>query len=256
MAGSSLTDGADGPTRRVLSVLEAFAPDGGPCGVSELARRARLSKSTTHRLLQSLLSAALVERHDQKYQLGAHLAELGRLVPDPAVPKVPDPRLNGWLRRLGSATGETARLSVDAGGHGVYVSELLGGAPGSVSHRRVYAPFHSTASGKALLAFSSADRLPGSMRAIFERYTSATVVSPVRLARELAVVRAQRVAFERHEFLTGECAVASPVLESHGQAVAAFSVEGVMSEERLRRAAVAVREFAARAGADLAVGAG
>ena len=63
-----------------LDVLECFATDG-ELGVSDIARRLGVAKSTAHRLLQTLASRGFVEQvaHSAQYRLGMHVYELGAL---------------------------------------------------------------------------------------------------------------------------------------------------------------------------------
>src|SRR5690242_4161323 len=63
-----------------LDVLECFATDG-ELGVSDIARRLGVAKSTAHRLLQTLTSRGFVEQRADTglYRLGIHLYELGEL---------------------------------------------------------------------------------------------------------------------------------------------------------------------------------
>ncbi|NLJ53301.1 MAG: helix-turn-helix domain-containing protein, partial [Intrasporangiaceae bacterium] len=63
-----------------LDVLECFALDG-ELGVSDIARRLGVAKSTAHRLLQTLLSRGFVEQDNESglYRLGIHIYELGTL---------------------------------------------------------------------------------------------------------------------------------------------------------------------------------
>ena len=59
-----------------LDVLECFALDG-ELGVSDIARRLGVAKSTAHRLLQTLASRGFVEQDVQsgQYRLGLHVYE-------------------------------------------------------------------------------------------------------------------------------------------------------------------------------------
>ncbi|MEU8527080.1 IclR family transcriptional regulator [Streptomyces sp. NPDC048629] len=241
----------DGPVRRVLMLLDAFGPDGGAHGVSELARRTGLSKSTAHRLLGHLVEAEFVVRSHDKYELGSRIPELGRLVSDQR-PALPDPRLYARLRQLHEATGETVRLAVCIGARAVYVGEVAGRAGSVPPRRRVDAPLHSAASGKVLLAFEGE---PGVVQRVLhhtlQRFTAATITTPERLAEEIERVRVRGIAFERDEFLAGEASVAAPVLDARRTAVAALSVEGRIPSDRIRRAASAVRRFALLASQDL-----
>src|SRR5690349_2997665 len=86
MTGPDVTS----PTERTavdkaLSLLTAFDPhSSNGIGVSELARRTGLTKSTAFRLLGVLLRNGVVERVGSNYRLGPTLHELGGNIYSPA----------------------------------------------------------------------------------------------------------------------------------------------------------------------------
>src|SRR5262249_35122691 len=79
---------AQGRRRRLSSVatairlLKAFSEDEVEIGISALARRLSLAKSTVHRLAVTLVSEGLLEqdRDSGRYRLGVALFRLGALV--------------------------------------------------------------------------------------------------------------------------------------------------------------------------------
>src|SRR4051794_41919943 len=62
-----------------IRLLKAFSEDEGDIGISDLARRLRIAKSTAHRLAVTLVSEGMVEqdRGTGKYRLGAGPFPLG-----------------------------------------------------------------------------------------------------------------------------------------------------------------------------------
>ena len=85
------------------------------------------------------------------------------------------------------------------------------------------APYHCTAVGKVLLAFGAAELPPGTA---LEPLTSRTIVDRARLDAELAHVRTDRFATATDELESGLTAMASPVLDHDGSAIAALAVSG------------------------------
>ena len=67
---------------RAVSILNAFSPEDPELGVTELAERLGLHKSTVHRFMVNLDAAGLVERNPRtgRYRLGLRIFELGGLV--------------------------------------------------------------------------------------------------------------------------------------------------------------------------------
>jgi len=106
---------------RALTLLTAVAQDGGT--LSQLARAAELSPSTTSRLLATLAGQELVHRDEHgRYRAGARLRQLAAatLRTDP-VYELAGPHLEA----LAAETGETANLAVAADArHAVYLRQV------------------------------------------------------------------------------------------------------------------------------------
>src|SRR5204863_5383747 len=103
---------------RVQSIEPAFAVlgalAGGPIGVTEVAERANLPKSTAARLLSSLASEGAVEQvpGDSRYRLGVRLASLAAgVLPTRSLVRLARPA----LEQLSADVGEAAGLSVADG---------------------------------------------------------------------------------------------------------------------------------------------
>jgi DNA-binding IclR family transcriptional regulator len=105
-----------------LDVLECFAVDG-ELGVSDIARKLGIAKSTAHRLLTALCRKGIAEQNPETglYRLGLHLYELGQLAQARSTLRyVALPTMTG----LSETTGDTVNLAV-AGGPDVVSLERL-----------------------------------------------------------------------------------------------------------------------------------
>src|ERR671922_3088962 len=136
-----------------IRLLTSFSGEENELGITTLAGRLRLAKSTVHRLAATLSHAGFLEQNSEtgKYRLGVALFELGALVrrrmdvANEARPK---------LRELLEKTGETVQLGIVDHFSVLYVYEMesrhairMAAAVGA------RAPLHCTAVGKVLLAF-------------------------------------------------------------------------------------------------------
>ena len=66
---------------KAFYVLDAFTDDKKEWGVRELANKTGYNKSTTYRLLSTLVSLKVVQQNEnEKYSLGSKLFELGNRV--------------------------------------------------------------------------------------------------------------------------------------------------------------------------------
>lgn len=68
---------------RLTAVLEAFGPDDLGLGVSEIARRANLPKSTVSRIAADLARHGCLDSAGGKLTIGVRLFELGNAVEAP-----------------------------------------------------------------------------------------------------------------------------------------------------------------------------
>jgi len=227
---------------RVTAVFDSFGDHDEGLGVSELARRANLPKSTVSRIAADLVAQRFLDREGDKLFLGVRLFELGQTVERPrrlrqvALPVMTD---------LRNQTGHTVILAVLEGADIVIVATVRGeAAPTPLARVGGRLPAHATALGKALLAFSPDGRDPRSTHHALSRCTAHTIRQPSEFLRELAGVRRNGVAVEREECAVGRGGVASPVLDYCSAAIAAIGVTGSVDELDPDRVTAAVRASA------------
>lgn len=228
---------------RVTAVFDAFGEHDEGLGVSELARRANLPKSTVSRISADLVAQRFLDRDGDRLFLGVRLFELAMTVEQPrrlrqhAVPV---------LHELRDVTGQAVNLAVLEGSDVVIVVAMRG-EPGSTAlpHVGGRLPAHATALGKAILAFSAESVVEAIVDSGLEQRTPNTRCEPMAFHRELLEIRRLGVAVECEECTTGRLSVASSIVGPGGAPVAAISVTGTASELVPERVAPAVRAAAA-----------
>jgi len=211
---------------RAAALLLALGESQGEAGVTELARRLGLHKSTASRLLATLEKRGLVEQDDEtgKYRLGIvvlRLAETAERTLDLRSLAMPE------LDRLARATRETTGLGVLDGDRLLTVAQADGPnlvAMGDWTGRSV-AP-HSVASGKVLMAALPEREIMRLVRRGLDQFTDRTITQLEPLLEELARVRRRGYATAFGEYESGLNAVAAPVYDSRGQIAAAVDVWG------------------------------
>jgi len=207
-----------------LDLLDCFAVDE-ELGVSEVARRLGVAKSTAHRLLTTLASRAVIEQSQAtgKYRLGLHLFELGEL----ALARIElRRRAMTLLEELRELSGWTVHLSIAQGADTLFLERLptLRGMQVLEEYRRRW-PLHTTSSGKAICAYDpEAER--ARIAAGFPVFTPKTIHSEQQWRAELAKVRRQGYATSDGELMMRLASVAAPVLGRHGISMAAISIQG------------------------------
>ena len=210
--------------RRAFDVLGALA--GGPLGVTEVADRAGLPKSTAARLLATLAREGAVEQvpGDTGYRLGPRLATLAAgLTPVRSLAAL----AHLALTELAVSAGEAAGLSVPDGDLVHYIDQV--DTPNPVSVRdwtgsRV--PLHAVSSGQVLLAFQPPAAVERYLARPLERFTARTIVDPEAMRERLRVVRHDGYAWVREEFDEGINSVAAPIADASGEVVAAIHLHG------------------------------
>lgn len=227
---------------RVTAVFDAFGDDDEGLGVSELARRANLPKSTVSRLTADLVAQRFLERDGDRLFLGLRLFELAQTVERPrSLRRLALP----VMTELRDATGHSVSLGVLDGADVVGVAMLRGESAGPPLVRiggRL--PAHATATGKALLAFSPEVDVDRVIEAGLPGRTTRTICDPGEFRRSLAEIRRVGVAVEDGECAEGRVCVASPILAPGGMPVAAIAVAGAVSQLVPDRIASAVRSAA------------
>ena len=208
-----------GRTASLLAVFDLRHPS---LGLSEIARRSTLPKSTVHRLAGQLVDHGFLERDGDGYRLGVLLFELGQRVPrsrvlrDAALP---------FLEDLFIASRETVHLAVQFGTDVMYIDKLVGHSSGRTpSQVAGRLPLHCTATGKAILASLPEVELDSYLSHPLGRVTRHTIVVPDVLRADLKTVRENGWAVEREETLIGYVSVAAPIFDRDGRPLAALSV--------------------------------
>jgi IclR family acetate operon transcriptional repressor len=233
---------------RAAALLLALGDSPGPSGVTELARRLGLHKSTASRLLATLERRGLVEQDDEtgKYRLGLvviRLAERAERTLDLRGLALPE------LERLARLTHETTGLAILDGDDCLAVAHVDGPnlvAVGDWTGRS--APLHCIASGKVLMAALAEREVVRIVRHGLPRYTDRTITDLEPLLEELARVRRRGYATAIGEYEAGLNAVAAPVRDARGQVIAAVDVWGPafrLTPRRIPELAAHVREAAA-----------
>jgi DNA-binding IclR family transcriptional regulator len=219
-------------------LLDAFGPRHRYLTLSSIVIRTGLPKSTVHRTAQQMTALGWLSYEDGRYSLGTRIFELAGLssvrheLREAALP---------FMEDLYEATHITVHLGVRRDLEVLYV-EKIGGHDRITDLSQVGGrmPLHCTGIGKTLLAFSATSILDEVIAAGLTARTQATITSPTRLRRELQTIIANGVAFDREESSVGVCCVAAPIRGRDHTVVAAMSITGRVSRNRIDRLAPAV----------------
>ncbi|GAA1836258.1 IclR family transcriptional regulator [Agromyces salentinus] len=224
MMHDSAADDALGVLDRMTCILEAFDQDDHGLGISELALRAGIPKSTVSRLVATLVRQGYLERDGKRIHLGLRLFELGQLAEQPrelrgvALPVMAD---------LRAKTGENVHLAIRDRSEMVCIAVMRGRAAARPAVRTGgRLPIHATALGKAVLGHAPAAEVEAVLSHGLETWTARTITDPVVLTRQLDEIRRGRLATEAGEFAGTLSCVATAVFAPAGRLMGAISVSG------------------------------
>lgn len=223
---SEASDGSPGPVARAVSILRTIAEAPGEMTLSQIAAEVGLPRPSTHRHLQVLRDAGMVE-HDadtRRYRPGTEFYRLAALVVsnhsivDLALP---------FMKRLAEETEESSVL-------GLYHPEedsMIYAAQVPSKHPLGYrielnkpSSLAWGATGQAILAALPDPDAERIIRTAEPSPVSGRKVAPQRLRKELAAIRRRGYASTRSHKIAGAHAIAAPVLASAGRVVGSLSI--------------------------------
>lgn len=212
---------------RALSLLEHLATAERGISLTDLARRAHLAPSTTHRLLATLEQQGFAELDAGRglWVVGVRAFAVGNAFlahRDYVATARP------LMRHLMEESGESVNLGILEDGEVVFLSQVecremmrmfvrLGG--------RV--PAHASGVGKALLSAFAESRVDAILdQRGLPRFTDNTIDTRAILREDLAKARAQGYAVDNEEHAVGLRCVASTIHDEFSDPIAAISLSG------------------------------
>ncbi|HBX68344.1 MAG TPA: hypothetical protein DEH25_02865 [Chloroflexi bacterium] len=220
--------------------------------MTQISEQIGVHKSTVHRLLATLEEKSFVERNSATgaYRLGIQMFQMAYLTLEHNdLRQIATP----YLQRLSEQFRETVSLSILDGTDMVYLRVIesqqrvkLAAATG----QRL--PAFCTASGKAILAFSSDEVVQRVIDQGMDKHTEYTLDSPGKLIESFYPIRNQGFALSLQEYEEGINAIAVPIMNLNHQPIASVAVAGPsyrLSQERMLEVApeilARVREISA-----------
>jgi IclR family KDG regulon transcriptional repressor len=221
------------PVAKAMRVLAFVAESGREVTLSEVARHVGLPKTTVFRYLYTLLQAEFLAHGAarDRYRAGPRLAasvggagDLERLR-HLALPV---------MAELGRRFNETVNLGVASQGRVVYV-EMIESSRALRMQARIgdRHPLHSTALGKAILAFLPPDRRDALLGVRLDPRTGRTLIDREAIRRHLREVARRGYAIDAGENEEGSMCVGVPILDRAGHPVGALSLSA--PEQRMTR---------------------
>ncbi|HZG55186.1 IclR family transcriptional regulator [Paenibacillus sp.] len=232
---------------RALDILLVFT-EHSSLGMTEIAEKVGLHKSTVHRLLASLEGKGFLVRDaaTEKYSLGFRVWELSAQLSgqsdDPGTLLLPE------MERLRDLVGETISLYIREGNERIRIQAVQSRqAIRRVAPVGARLPLYVGASSKVLLAFAEERVRDGLMSGPGWPAT----VNRAAFLRGLEDIRALGYATSVEEREPGAAAVSAPIFAGAGRLAAAIAVSGPSNRlhlDKMREIAPIVMESARRMG--------
>ncbi|RQG98991.1 IclR family transcriptional regulator [Natrarchaeobius oligotrophus] len=219
------TDGGDTrkTTKTSLAVVEAVNELDGAT-LSELAEHTGLATSTLHTHLRTLEETEYVTRIGQTYELGLKLFYLGENA------RRRDSRYalaKERAFRLANQVSEEVNFAVEEYGRSIILFDETPSPSDRGFQVGRYFHMHSSASGKAMLAEFSRERIDEIIdKWGMPRYTENTITDLEELLAELETIREQGYAVNRQEELEGLHSVAMVINEPDGSVFGSLDISG------------------------------
>lgn len=227
---------------RMTLILDAFDGRAARVTLEEVVCRTQLPRSTVHRILDQLVKLDWVEHASFGYNLGRRARGLGG--GDGGHSQIREAAAS-LLHELHLKTGLVVHLTVLDGRDIVYLDKVGSRFAATLPSRvggRAFA--HSTAGGKAMLAWIDPERVDALFGTALPRCTENTIAEIGVLHQELNRIRQRRgLAFERGESARGLACVASAI-RGHDGPVGSIALCGDIRSAQLERVAPLVVDAA------------
>lgn len=212
---------------RALSIIEILSEHPNGMGLLNISNGLHLPKSTTHRLLKSLISRDFVYQNeeDEKYYLSLKLAKVSaNLIDNIDIRKSARP----YLENLSSTINEVVHLCILDGHEVVYIDKVENSRT-----MRMYsqigkrALLHCTGVGKMILSGLNEEQIDKIIHTVgLPKFTKNTLVTRENLFAELEAIQKQGYSLDKEEHETGIYCIAAPLYDYTEKMVAGISISG------------------------------
>ncbi len=209
--------------QNALQILKALSRSSGERGLTDLSRELHLGKSTTFRLVHTLMAEGMVAQNPKtgRFRLGLALAEMGNSAAEDTGLQRAGFR---QLTQLHGRVNELVMLGVLDGPDVITIAKIectRAVAVNPAVMRRC--PGHCSAMGKAILTFLPPESLSSHVREPLQRLTPNTVTDFSALWEHFTRIRRNGYALDNEERAIGIRGISAPVF-FRGRAVASLGL--------------------------------
>lgn len=232
---------------KAVRLLFYFTEEDRELGITELAQKSGLLKSSIYNMLSTYEACGLVKRNPttNKYCLGVRVLELSnQFYRNNDIRQIVRPHMN----EIANLTGEIVYLAVLNGTEVIYLDGAFPDySTGGRNMTGLKAPLYCTGIGKALLAYAGPERVDEVISEGLYSFTKDTITDGENLRKELELVRERGYSVDNMEHEYGIKCVAIPIRNGEDRVVAACSVTGPsprFTEKRITELAEILKKHA------------
>jgi len=218
-----------GSIKKALAIIECVGKSPRPLKASEVANLTKLERATAFRILTYLTSLGYIFKDikDNVYSMGHKIFEFGDK--SDFLKTLTGYSIN-YIRQLSKDTQLITYLAVLEGPHIVYCDRVEPSGESSPRSFRMRQDAHSTALGKAMLAFKSYEELKEIYKSYsLHKHTGNTITSLDKLHIDLRKVKINGYSINQAENFEYVYGVGAPILDHQKRAIAAISLSGTKS---------------------------
>lgn len=211
---------------RALDIIELLSSSNSGMGVTKISNALNLHKTTTHRLLATLVERGYAEKNSSgEYRPGHKLFEVVSIYIN-SLELLTEAR--PFVESMASDLGLTAHLGILEGDKVVYIEKMdvMSGLQ-LYSQKGIHVPSFCSSLGKCLLSnFRKSDLDKVLENTKFTKFTNYTISSLAEMHSEIKKVRKQGWAIDNREYDLNNRCIGAPIYDYSGEIIAAISASG------------------------------
>ena len=218
-----------GSIKKALAIIECVGKSSRPLKASEVANLTKLERATAFRILTYLTSLGYIfkDMTNKLYSTGHKIFEFGEK--SDFLKTLTGYSLK-YIRQLSIDTQLITYLAVLEGPHIVHCDRVEPSRESAPRSFRMRLDAHSTALGKAMLAFKSYEELKEIYKSYsLHKHTENTITSLDKLQIDLRKVKMNGYSTNQAETFNYVYGVGAPILDIQQRAIAAISLSGTKS---------------------------
>ena len=220
-------------TGRAFAVLNAFDAGHRHQTLASLSRRSGLPLTTTHRLVNELVTqGALMRTADGSYEIGSKIWRLGILASlhsdlrEIALP---------YMEDIYQLANDAVQIGVLDGIRCLIVERIAGSRTLEVvSKPGARLPLHASGVGKVLLANGSKELQQAALESM-EKFTGSTITDAEVLKKQLVAIKTQGFAHSQEELAIGATSLAVPIFGYGNKVIAALGIVTPVANRDIER---------------------